>query len=205
MQKTVFYSWQSDLPNRTNRTFIQDALQKAIDAVIETELEIDLVLDRDTKGTAGAPDIGKTILDKIDRAAVAVTDVSIVNRTGDGRPTPNPNVLFELGYAVPVLSWDYVLPVLNLGTGPIEDLPFDLRSRRPVTYVMREDVVDKAPELKSWHGPYRKLCGFLSPSTKRERQTCSLCSSGPHRVSVCPTTDRFQSKSLSSPSNIQKR
>jgi hypothetical protein len=39
--QTVFYSWQSDLPNRTNRTFIQDALQKAIDGILETELEVD--------------------------------------------------------------------------------------------------------------------------------------------------------------------
>ena len=26
MEHTVFYSWQSDLENRTNRTFIEDAL-----------------------------------------------------------------------------------------------------------------------------------------------------------------------------------
>lgn len=147
-QKTVFYSWQSDLPNRSNRTFIGDALQKAVDAILEADLEIDLVLARDTQGTPGAPDIAKTILDKIDRAAVVVADVSIVSATGDGRPTPNPNVLFELGYAVRALSWDAVLPVLNLATGRIEDLPFDLRARRPVTYLMNADVEDKRPELR---------------------------------------------------------
>jgi hypothetical protein len=174
MQKTVFYSWQSDLPNRTNRTFIQEALQKAIDAVLEAELEIDLVLDRDTKDTPGAPDIGKTILDKIDRAAVVVADVSIVNRTGEGRPTPNPNVLFELGYAVRALSWDYVLPVLNLGTGTIEDLPFDLRSRRPVTYLLTEDVNDKAPERKKLARTLQEALRLIVTEQKARRPNVQL-------------------------------
>lgn len=147
--QTVFYSWQSDLENRTNRSFIQDALQKAIDATLETELEIDLALDRDTQNTIGAPDIAKTILDKIDQATIVVADVSIINAGDNKRLTPNPNVLFELGYAVRALSWDYVLPVFNIATGRIEDLPFDLRSRRPVTYKMPNDAVEKKDELKN--------------------------------------------------------
>ena len=146
--QTVFYSWQSDLENRTNRSFIQDALEKAIDAIIETELTIDLVLDRDTKNIIGAPDVAKTILDKIDQAMVVVADVSIINTGSSKRLTPNPNVLFELGYAVRALSWDYVLPIFNLATGRIEDLPFDLRSRRPITYTMPNDVGEKKDELK---------------------------------------------------------
>jgi hypothetical protein len=145
---TVFYSWQSDLPNRTNRTFIQDALEKAIDGLLEIELQVDLILDRDTKDTPGAPDIVQTILAKIDKALIVVADVSIVNKGADARLTPNPNVLFELGYAVHALSWDYVLPVFNLATGSIEDLPFDLRSRRPITYVMTEETEDRGSELK---------------------------------------------------------
>ncbi len=146
--QTVFYSWQSDLPNRTNRTFIQDALQKAIDGILETELEVDVILDRDTANTPGAPDIAQTILSKIDQAIAVVADVSIINSGSGERLTPNPNVLFELGYAVRALSWDNVLPVFNLATGRIEDLPFDLRSRRPVTYTMTEEAGDKASELK---------------------------------------------------------
>jgi hypothetical protein len=30
MKKTIFYSWQSDLPNSTNRTLIQKALAFAV-------------------------------------------------------------------------------------------------------------------------------------------------------------------------------
>jgi hypothetical protein len=131
--QTVFYSWQRDLSNRTNRTFIQEALQKAIDGILETELEVDLILDRDTANTPGTPDIAQTILSKIDQAIAVVADVSIINSGSGERPTPNPNVLFELGYDVRALSWDNILPVFNLATGRFEDLPFDLRSRRQIT------------------------------------------------------------------------
>jgi hypothetical protein len=145
--QTVFYSWQSDLPNRTNRTFIEEALKTAIDG-LETELEVDLILDQDAANTPGAPDIAQTILSKIDRAIAIVADVSIINQGSGGRPTPNPNVLFELGYAVRALSWENILPVFNLATGRIEDLPFDLRPRRPITYTMTEEAVDKASERR---------------------------------------------------------
>jgi hypothetical protein len=39
MRVTIFYSWQSDLPNNTNRGFIERALEKAI-ASIGTEKRV---------------------------------------------------------------------------------------------------------------------------------------------------------------------
>src|SRR5690242_5713984 len=88
---TVFYSWQSDLPNRTNRGFIQEALERAIKAIVSDEsVVLDIVLDRDTQNVSGAPDIAVTIFKKIDAAAVFVADVSIVLGNDAGRPSPNP-------------------------------------------------------------------------------------------------------------------
>lgn len=163
----VFYSWQSDLANRTNRTFIQEALQKAIDAVLESDLELDLILDRDTQDTPGAPDIAQTILSKIDQAAIVVADVSIINPGISGRLTPNPNVLFELGYAVHALSWDNVLLVFNQATGRIEDLPFDLRPRRPVTYKLSEQD-EKAAELRDFARKLQAALGLILERSKRK-------------------------------------
>src|SRR5687768_9999122 len=117
MSDTVFYSWQSDLPNATNRGFIQTALEGAAKAIRRDEsVEIEPVIDRDTSGVPGSPDIASTIFGKIERAKVFVCDVSIINqkavylKDSDGvlepdpdrapRPTPNPNVLLELGYAM---------------------------------------------------------------------------------------------------------
>jgi hypothetical protein len=49
MKVTIFYSWQSDLPNNTNRSFIERALEKAIASIkAEGELVIRPDLERDT-------------------------------------------------------------------------------------------------------------------------------------------------------------
>jgi hypothetical protein len=132
MKVTLFYSWQSDLPNNTNRGFIERALEKAIASIrTEEELMIEPALERDTAGVAGTPDIAATIFRKIDECHIFVGDVSIINpKTRTGRKTPNPNVLLELGYAAKKLTWDNVICVFNTAFGKTEDLPFDLRLRR---------------------------------------------------------------------------
>src|SRR4051812_20569280 len=105
MKGRIFYSWQSDLPSSTNRSFILEALEGAAkDVKKDEEITIEPVIDRDTAGVAGAPDIGVTILAKIDAAVAFVCDVSLVTADAAGRPSPNPNVLVELGYAVRALG-----------------------------------------------------------------------------------------------------
>ena len=63
-----------------------------------------------------------------------IADISIINQNIDGKKTPNPNVLFELGYAVKSLGWERIVCVFNSDFGNISDLPFDLRNRRILTY-----------------------------------------------------------------------
>ena len=105
MKATIFYSWQSDIKAAANRTLIQDALKGAVKELhAEGSLTVEPVVDRDTEAVPGAPDIDKTILEKIDASAVVVADVTIINHGKDGRPTPNPNVLVELGYALKSLG-----------------------------------------------------------------------------------------------------
>src|SRR5437867_1742499 len=101
MQRIVFYSWQSDLPNATNRGFIEQALENAVSGIAKDQsVAVEPVVDRDTQGVPGAPDISSTIFAKITAAHVFVADVSIVTRPEQGKSTPNPNVLIELGYAL---------------------------------------------------------------------------------------------------------
>jgi hypothetical protein len=57
-------------------------------------------------------------------------------------------VLVELGYAANQHSWDNVICVLNLAFGKIEQLPFDLRSRRIVTYTLHPEPQDKSAARK---------------------------------------------------------
>lgn len=137
---TVFYSWQTDLPTRTGWGFVHNALEKA-EREINREQRIRVQLA--ARGEPGSPNIIDTILERIRDADCVVADVSIVNarirqskkkRIRDLRLTPNPNVLFELGYAVRLLGWDRIILVYNTDTGTPEDLPFDFRPHSLVTF-----------------------------------------------------------------------
>src|SRR5881394_107901 len=137
----VFYSWQSDLPNNTNRGFIQTALERAAKAIRNDDsIAVEPVIDRDTQGVPGAPMIAETILAKIDASAVFVADVSIIGRTELERPTPNPNVMHELGYARKALTTDRLIMVVNEAYGSVDRLPFDLRHRLVLPYRLPTDA-----------------------------------------------------------------
>jgi hypothetical protein len=144
----VFYSWQSDLPNSTNRGFIGEALQKATKLIRNDEsIEVDPVVDRDTANVPGSPDIASTIFTKIEEAQVFVCDISIVNSGIESRRlTPNPNVLIELGYAFKTLGSERVIMIMNTAFGSPENLPFDLRMRRVITYISNKEDADKSQE-----------------------------------------------------------
>jgi len=147
--RIVFYSWQSDLPNGTNRTFIEDALKRAAKNIREDEsIEVEPVVERDTEGVAGSPDIAGTIYRRIAKADVFVCDISIIKNDAATRPTPNPNVLIELGYAQGKLGENRIVMVQNKAYGTPEVLPFDLRARRAITYTLSADVTDRSAERK---------------------------------------------------------
>lgn len=149
----IFYSWQSDLANRCNRGLIEKALETAVKAIkqhpdVEPAVREHLAVDKDTKGVPGSPNIADTILGKIASADACLFDVSIVARNGE-RAFPNPNVLIELGYAMRAHREEKVILVANLAFGKIEDLPFDLRHKRVLTYNAPEGDEALADERKT--------------------------------------------------------
>jgi hypothetical protein len=135
MTPTVFFSWQSDSPNETNRRFIRSALEEAVNgvAVIDEPVRVDAA----TEGVSGTPEIASTIFEKLTETAVAVFDVTPIGRvTGKKKVLPNPNVLLELGFASATIGWKRIILVFNADLGyEVEDLPFDLRHRLfPIRY-----------------------------------------------------------------------
>lgn len=100
--------------------------------------QLEFNIDRDTKSEIGTPNILESIFKKIDRSKIFVADISIINSDSSGRKCPNPNVLVELGYAARVLGWERVFCFYNTDYGSIEELPFDLRQRRPIQYSLKE-------------------------------------------------------------------
>lgn len=91
MRRTIFYSWQTDRPNNTNRGFILTALESAADA-IANDLNLEPVVERDTQNVPGSPDISTTIFKKIATSDVFVADITLIKAKTARRPTPNPNV-----------------------------------------------------------------------------------------------------------------
>lgn len=136
----IFYSWQSDINKKANNHFIKDCLEKAIKEINkDAKIEIIPRLDKDTQGASGSPKIIDTILKKIDVSDMLIADVTLINKNWVSRLfkyklTPNPNVLFELGYALPRLKWDRIICLNNNAFSDISDMPFDLHQNRLSTY-----------------------------------------------------------------------
>lgn len=140
---TIFYSWQSDLPRKTNASLIRNALHQAKDQ-LEENTDINIVIDEATRNECGSPDIIETILRKIDNCDFYIADVSIINNNDNAtKKTPNPNVLFECGYALNALGWERVTLLLNNYFGELESLPFDLNRRRISTYTANSESTNK--------------------------------------------------------------
>jgi hypothetical protein len=145
----VFYSWQSDLPGGLTRTFLRSALDKACETVAsDPGVEDSPRLDQDTQGLTGTPDIAQAIMDKIDSCQVFVADLSLCFDGPNGKRSPNPNVIFELGYAVAKIGWSRIILVMNSAFGSNELLPFDLRSRRCLMYHAEKGEPDRSAERK---------------------------------------------------------
>jgi hypothetical protein len=152
----VFYSWQSDTPNATNRSFILKALEDAAQEIASDDsVKVEPVVDRDTLDVAGSPDIGATILAKIKSSDVIVADVTIINSGSAGRLTPNPNVMVEVGYALAVHTESRLILINNLAFGRPENLPFDLRQKRTLNYRSAIEAPERVSERRNLQASLR--------------------------------------------------
>lgn len=147
MKKNIFYSWQSDIQG--NRNFIDKCIRKAIDELNGIDKYDMYVIERDTNGNSGSPDIKETVFSKIDKSDFFVADVTIINSESEGKKTPNPNVLIELGYAAKQLGWERIICILNDKYGKVDDLPFDIRSHRITCYSSEKEKKEIEKSIKS--------------------------------------------------------
>jgi hypothetical protein len=139
MPHTIFFSWQSDTLARIGLELVEEALDLAI-AVLAEDAEIErairdegLMVDRDTQGVPGVPPIVDTIFNKLDAATIFVPDLTFVGRRIDGRPSPNPNVLVEYGWALKALGFTRIVPVMNVALGEPDPAINAIRYAAPPT------------------------------------------------------------------------
>ena len=141
MKVNIFYSWQSDLPNAKNRNLIEACLKKAI-KLLENEIDevSEISIESDSRNDTGTPNLVESIFEKIETCDILVADLSIINAESNCRPTPNPNVLLEVGFAAKAISWSNILCIYNCEYGKVELLPFDIRTRKPIIYNTIEGI-----------------------------------------------------------------
>ena len=131
----IFYSWQSDLPNNQGRSKILKAIESAIKAI---DPKYELVIDEATRNESGSVDIVSTILRKIDESNIFIADVTPIFQSVKEDTTkiaPNPNVLFELGYATHRLGHERIILLCNKDYLKEFSLPFDIRNNRTLYFV----------------------------------------------------------------------
>jgi hypothetical protein len=149
VMKTIFYSWQSDLPSDINKSFIESCVESAIKK-LKDEYNIDssprndeFKLDKDIQDTPGSPSIPDTIFKKIDMCTLFIADLTFVGKTAENPETkkiktvPNPNVLIEYGYATKSKSEKRIIAVMNteFGEPTDESMPFNIRHKKwPIQY-----------------------------------------------------------------------
>lgn len=139
----IFYSWQTDSPSQTNRFAIKKALSIASSKIMAARPECTVTIDEATRDIPGSPNIANTILEKIEASDIMVADVTTITQPGVSRPCPNPNVTFELGFAVSTLGWYRIVMLFNeaLGSFP-KDLPFDFLQHRTEKYNYSESTTN---------------------------------------------------------------
>lgn len=164
---TVFYSWQSDTKDGS-RKIIENALSNAKEKLKENN-GISIEIDHSTLGKSGMPSIDQTILRKIDNCDIFLCDLTPVvkyeKKEGNGKiitkQVPNPNVLFELGYAMSAVGVDYIVPVAHQGTWLPAEMPFDINHHS--VYCFKKDECNLTDSILAVikhikkNGPHRHL------------------------------------------------
>ena len=142
---TLFYSWQSDLPEIRNKISksIRDQAKK-----IKEKHNIQIKEEQATRGLPGSPKIEDSIFEKIQNSDIFLADITPVASFNDKR-LPNPNVCIELGFAIKTLGWDRIILVAEYdGNWKTENLPFDINHHR-IELFKRDEPLDFSNHISS--------------------------------------------------------
>lgn len=148
----VFYSWMSDRPKEQNIKLIRKVLSEDCKR-LEKKLGVKIKIDSDSRGEDGSKSIDENVLKKISSCDLFVGDITPifpkVSWKWWAKPTPNPNVMYELGFAVSSLGWNRCIMVWNSKYGDLSKAPFDIRNHTTVTYKKGKQDLSLYEVLKS--------------------------------------------------------
>jgi len=151
MQRSVFYSWQSNLPNSTNKEFIKNVIATSLTDIESDDAYLMIPFpDRGKPGSTALKGLTTSIFTKINNSRVFICDVSMINKPGVcGLAVPNPNVALELGYAASKFGWNNIIVLMNEAYGGVETLPFDLSASQFISYSLSESAAAQTDERQA--------------------------------------------------------
>lgn len=147
----IFFSWQMDSPKYENYSYLNNVLSDSA-KVLSKKLEKEIVVSSDSRDEDGGDSIDVAVVRKISLCDYFVADITSVREIeitdAEGKVVkkkliPNPNVMYELGYAVSTLGWNRVILVWNDKCGNKDFAPFDIRNHISLSYYRDEDDKSK--------------------------------------------------------------
>jgi hypothetical protein len=158
MNYKVFFAFQMDIEDKFGKGFIQSAIEIAITRFKAEGTNVSL--DFGFRKTPGTPLLIDEMLRKSNESDMVIVDLTYTSAKeflaaeivgedadstwisipkGDRKPSPNPNVLLETGYAWAKKGTYRTLVVMNEAYGSPSDLPVDLKGFRwGITYNLNE-------------------------------------------------------------------
>lgn len=164
---TIFYCWQSDIPGQ--REMIENEL-KAQSFILQEEYGCAIIIDQDTRATAGMSPVSDVVFDKIRKADIFVCDITPVTKLkkqkGKGKKIreklmPNSNVMLELGYALRCMQSSRIIAVANMDGDNWHpgEMPFDIFHRKIVEFTSQKDL-DLGHALRTSINEFRERPDF---------------------------------------------
>ena len=180
----VFYSWMTDRPRSENLQYIRKKLSEDCKK-LEKEFGLKIKIDTDSRGEDGSRPIEENVMKKINECALFVGDITPIYPRLPWlwwhKPTPNPNVLYELGYAVSSLGWNRCIMVWNSKYGKQAKAPFDIRNHTAVSYekgkrnlalysVLKTKIENYDEYVKDWRTNKER-----SFDAEKYNEICKIC------------------------------
>ena len=129
----IFFSWASE---NKNISILRNAIEEAVLELNQIKYkDLHYQYEEATRNEPGSPHIVQTIFKKISFCDCAIFDVTPFysfagNKNKTDKLSPNPNVIFEYGYAMATIGEGRCILLINDERIEDNSLPFDIRQNR---------------------------------------------------------------------------
>lgn len=168
----VFFSWQSD------KIDIKKDIHRELDAVAKKLQKegINLIIDHDTRDRIGTQNIDAEVLQKILCCDIFIADLTPVCKILSDTPKPaklipNPNVMYESGYALAHKGLSKMIFLASLEAGDtIAQLPFDINHNTI-------SIIQPSGQLPALSSIIKKIIEIVRKEkvSKKHRYDCDVC------------------------------